>query len=104
MGNCQEVRLPRFLKGHILAVNSVSWDSDQSCALSGANGGSLRLWDVETGHCLRVLEGHTSGVRSVAWSADHRYALSGADVSRCDFGTWKQVAVYEYSKAIKTQL
>ena len=39
----------------------------------------MRLWDVETGRCLRVLEGHSACVWSVAWSPDGRRALSGAD-------------------------
>ncbi len=38
----------------------------------------MRLWDVESGRCLRVLEGHTGGVSSVAWSPDGHRALSGA--------------------------
>ena len=41
--------------------------------------GTVRLWDVETGRCLRVLEGHTDYVWSVAWSVDGRRALSGSN-------------------------
>ena len=37
----------------------------------------MRVWDVETGRCLRVLEGHTSIFGSVAWSGDGHCALSG---------------------------
>ena len=40
---------------------------------------TVRLWDLETGRCLRVLEGHTDAVVSVAWSADPRRALSGSN-------------------------
>ena len=52
---------------------------DGKRALSGANDNTVRLWDVESGRCLRVLEGHTAAVWSVAWSPDERRALSGAD-------------------------
>ncbi len=38
----------------------------------------MRLWDTETGRCLRVLEGHADQVWSVAWGADQRHALSGS--------------------------
>jgi small GTP-binding protein len=53
------------------------WSTDQQLALSGGDDKSVRLWEVETGRCLRVLEGHTSTVWSVAWSTDQRLALSG---------------------------
>ena len=55
----------------------MAWSADQRHALSGSDDKTVRLWDVETGRCLRVLEGHTDEVRSVAWSADQRRAFSG---------------------------
>jgi WD40 repeat protein len=36
----------------------------------------LRLWDVETGACLRIFKGHTGNINSVAFSSDGCYALS----------------------------
>jgi small GTP-binding protein len=58
------------------------WDcafsSDGTRALSGSDDNTVRVWDVETGRCLRVLEGHTNVVWRVAWSPDQRRALSGA--------------------------
>ena len=44
----------------------------------GADDSTVRLWEVESGRCLRVLEGHTDSVLSVAWSPDGQRALSGA--------------------------
>ncbi len=32
----------------------------------------VRLWEVETGSCLRELEGHTVGVVNAAWNSDQR--------------------------------
>ena len=29
----------------------------------------IRLWDVDTGTCLRIFEGHTDTIRTVQWSA-----------------------------------
>jgi hypothetical protein len=47
--------------------------------LSGADDTTVRVWEVESGRCLRVLEGHTAGVNCVALSGDGGLALSGAD-------------------------
>jgi len=55
----------------------VAWSANQRLALSGATDKTVRLWNVETGHCLRVLEGHKAVVTTVAWSADGRRAFSG---------------------------
>ena len=52
---------------------------DGKRALSDSDDGTARLWDLETGRCLRVLEGHTGNLNTVAWSADQRRALSGSD-------------------------
>jgi len=56
----------------------VAWSPDGTRALSGAHDNTLRLWEVNSGRCLRVLEGHTNSVYSVAWSPDGTRALSGA--------------------------
>ena len=60
-------------------MGSEAWSADGFRALSGARDGIVRLWDVESGRCLRVLEGHTGAVWCVAWSADGRRAFSGDD-------------------------
>ena len=60
------------------AIWSYAFSPDGKCALSGGQDNTVRLWDLETGRCLRVLEGHRDTVYSVAWSSDGRYALSGS--------------------------
>jgi WD40 repeat protein len=37
---------------------------------------TVRLWDVETGNCLRIFQGHPVGLVTVMWSADERRAYS----------------------------
>jgi WD40 repeat protein len=51
---------------------------DGRFALSGSFDHTLKLWEVESGHCLRTFEGHTDWVESVCLSADGHYALSGS--------------------------
>ena len=58
-------------------INAYAFSSDGKRTLSGSRDHTVRLWDVETGRCLRVFKGHTSVVWSVAWSADQCRALSG---------------------------
>ena len=55
-----------------------AFNPDRKLALSGGADNTVRLWDVETGRCLRTFEGHTGSVWSVEWSPDGEYALSGA--------------------------
>lgn len=60
---------------------------DGKRALSGGDGGSrtpgvisdsMRLWDLETGGCLRVFEHYTSRIENIAWSADQRLAATAS--------------------------
>ena len=65
--------------GHTNCVRSVVFSTDGCRALSGSYDKTVRLWDLESGKCLRVLEGHADRVLSVSLSTDGRCALSGSD-------------------------
>jgi hypothetical protein len=56
----------------------VALSADGRYALSGSYDCTVRLWDIETGRCLRVLEGHSATVNSVAWSPDGIKVVSAA--------------------------
>jgi WD40 repeat protein/pSer/pThr/pTyr-binding forkhead associated (FHA) protein len=60
-------------------VNSLCLSEDNRFALSGSNDNTLKLWEVDTGRCLRTFAGHTNYVTSVCLSADSRFALSGSN-------------------------
>jgi len=61
-----------------LTAFSVAISPDGRWGLSGSWDTTLRLWELDTGECLRVLKGHADAVYSVAISPDGRWALSGS--------------------------
>jgi len=67
------------LEGHSSGVGiaTVAISADASLAVSGGQK-NPRVWDLQSGECLRVLEGHSGGVYSVAISADASLAVSGS--------------------------
>jgi WD40 repeat protein len=40
--------------------------------------GIIKIWDANTGECLKTLDGHSGWVRSVAFSPDGTKIISGS--------------------------
>jgi small GTP-binding protein len=59
--------------------NAYTFSPDGKRIIVGGDDKMVRLWDVETGRCLRVFKGHSEFINSVAWSADQRRAVSGSN-------------------------
>ena len=59
-------------------VNSVCFSPDRRMVVSGSWDRTVRLWDVETGACVKRLEGHSDVVTSVCFSPDGRRLGSGS--------------------------
>lgn len=79
-----ETEVPRELRGHKRGVNSLC--AYGSTVVSAGNDGTIRVWDVRTGQCLRVLEGHTGPVRSLTVNPSGSLLLSGSD--DCTIRLW----------------
>ncbi|MFI6875595.1 protein kinase [Streptomyces sp. NPDC050400] len=54
----------------------VALTHDARLALTGCPDGTLRLWDVDRGRCLKTLRGHRREVEAVDLTPDGRHALS----------------------------
>jgi WD40 repeat protein len=40
---------------------------------------TLKLWDTQSGHCLRTLDGYSNWVLAIAFSADGQRLASGSE-------------------------
>ncbi|KAG2440562.1 hypothetical protein HYH02_010146 [Chlamydomonas schloesseri] len=77
------------LQGHTGDVTSVQWCPVRAGKLgklgkvagiplaSASQDGSLRVWDVTTGECVKQLQGHDGSVLSLSWSPDGSKLASG---------------------------
>ncbi|MEW6349906.1 MAG: AAA family ATPase [Thermodesulfobacteriota bacterium] len=64
--------------GHHSWVTSVSVSPDGRRVLSGTYDRTVRLWDLETGECLRTLRGHGDMVSTVSMTLDGKRAVSAS--------------------------
>ena len=70
--------VPQSARGAYEVCSSVALTPDGRKGISGSDDNTVRVWDLESGECLKVLEGHTDFVKSVALTPDGRKAISGS--------------------------
>jgi WD40 repeat protein len=66
-----------ILKGHKDSVTSAVFSPDGKLIVSGSHDRTVRIWDSETGRCLKTLFGHTQSISVVAFSPDGVLIASG---------------------------
>jgi uncharacterized protein YjbI with pentapeptide repeats len=59
-------------------VTACGFSPDGRVIVSGSNDGTLRIWETETGTCLRALAAHAHPVTLCRFSVDGRQIISGA--------------------------
>jgi WD40 repeat protein len=65
------------MTGHTGDVTTLCFSGNSRSCLSASKDGTIRLWDVADGHCLRVFAGHEGSVTCACLSADGERVLSG---------------------------
>jgi len=86
----------RIFVGHCSpSINSITWHHNCNYVLTGADDKTVRMWDVQTGRCVRLLTGCRAGVNLVRVCPSGRY-VAGADyfgvVNIWDLGTGRKVS------------
>ena len=61
----------------IITCRSVCFSSDGKKIASGSWDKTVRVWNLETGECIKTFEGHNDVVRSVCFSSDGKKIASG---------------------------
>ncbi|XP_071920810.1 transcription initiation factor TFIID subunit 5 isoform X4 [Coffea arabica] len=67
-------------KGHnypVWDVQCLQWHVNCNYIATGSSDKTVRLWDVQSGECVRIFIGHRSMILSLAMSPDGRYMASG---------------------------
>jgi WD40 repeat protein len=60
--------LKHILKGHKGVVRGVALSPNGRFLASASEDIIIMIWEVATGHLVKMLEGHSQGIWSVMWS------------------------------------
>ena len=67
-----------MLEGHDSLVRSAAFNKEGSLIISASADKTIRVWDAQTGECLRVINGHDSWVRSAAFNEEGSLIVSAS--------------------------
>ena len=87
-----------MLKGHTNSIRTVDVFGKGKLALSGSADKTLKIWDLETGRCIRTLKGHTDLVSAVMVTGNDRLAISASrdkSLRLWDLETGRSIRTFE---------
>ena len=80
----------------------VALTPDGRKGISGSYDETVRVWDLESGVCLKVLEGHTDHVTGVALTPDGQRQSWGVKIRRYGYGIWRAGCASKCSRGIRS--
>ncbi len=66
------------MEGHEDEIEAISISPNGKYALSGGKDRQIRLWNLATGHCLKVMVGHQEGVQFLTFSPNSLFGYSAS--------------------------
>ena len=89
-------------RGAYGSVKSVALTPDGQKGISGSEDGTVRIWELESGECLKVLDGQTKNVNSVALTTGWTKGdLGGGVIRRYGYGIWRAERASRCSRGIR---
>jgi len=79
-------------QGHTAWVLCLAYSPDQTMIASGSRDETIRLWDAETGQCLKTLVCSGSWVQTLAFSPSGEYLVSGG--SDGEIRVWQVATIH----------
>ena len=75
----------KVLRGHTNGIMCLQFDDN--ILATGSYDTTVKIWDINTGECLRTLHGHTSGVRALQF--DDTKLISGSMDEKIKLWNWR---------------
>jgi WD40 repeat protein len=72
------VRLLRTLTGHDDTIGRIGWSPDGHRLATPSTDGTVRIWDADSGVCLRTIRVHHGGTVAAAFDPDGRILATGS--------------------------
>ena len=67
-----------ILRGHTMSVNSAMFSHDGKLIVSASWDGTIRIWDVKNGNCIRTLKGHEDSVSYASFNPNDKLIASAS--------------------------